>query len=126
VRTLAHFSVTVEPLGEARLVRVRGDLDLSTAGRLRLELDAARADGVATLLDLSAVNFIDSAGLKVLLRSARAAEAEHRSWCIVRASSAVRRLAEVSGTTSQLALGEPPEKPERLLTPGTTARVLVT
>jgi anti-sigma B factor antagonist len=124
VRTLAHFSVTVEPHGEARLVRVSGDLDLSTADRLRSALDAARADGVTTLVDLSAVNFIDSAGLKVLLRSTQAADADHWTWCIVRASSAVWRLAEVSGTTSQLPLGAPPENPERLSTFRSTARAL--
>ena len=107
MRTLAHFSVTVEPQGEARLVRVSGDLDLSTADRLGSALDAARADEVTTLVDLSAVNFIDSAGLKVLLESAQAADAGNWAWCIVRASSAVWRIAEVSGTTSELPLGAP-------------------
>ena len=77
------FSVTVEPQGEACLMRVSGDLDLSTADRLGSVLDAARADGVTTLLDLSAVNFIDSAGLKVLLRSAEAADAHDWAWFIV-------------------------------------------
>ena len=42
---------TVEPRGEARLVRVSGDLDLCHAGRLRSETRrGTRADGVATLL----------------------------------------------------------------------------
>lgn len=74
------------------------------------------------LLDLSAVSFIDSAGLRVLLCSARAVDAHHGAWFIVRASRVVRRLVEVSGTTSRLPLGAPPESPERLATLRTAAR----
>jgi len=114
VSSLARFRVAIEALEEACLIRASGELDRSTADRLSSALDAARADGVTTLLDLSAVSFIDSAGLRVLLRSARAVDAHHGACFIVRASSVVRRLVEVSGTTSQLPLGTPPESPERL------------
>jgi len=116
VSSLALFRVTIEPLDEACLIRASGELDRSTAVRLSSALDAARADGVTTLLDLSAVSFIDSAGLRVLLCSARAVDAHHWAWFVVRASSVVRRLVEVSGTTSHLPLGAPPESPERLAT----------
>ena len=66
------FRVTVEPLEETCLIRARGELDRSTADRLSSALDAARADGVTAMLDLSAVSFIDTAGLRVLLCSGRA------------------------------------------------------
>ena len=98
------FRVTVEQLEKTCLIRTSGELDRSTADRLGSALDAARADGVTTLLDLSAVSFIDSAGLRVLLRSARAVDAHDWAWFIVRASSAVWRLFELSGTRSQLPL----------------------
>ena len=98
------FRVTVEQLEKTCLIRASGELDRSTADRLGSALDAARADGVTTLLDLSAVSFIDSAGLRVLLRSARAVDAHDWAWFIVRASSAVWRLFELSGTRSQLPL----------------------
>ena len=100
--------VTVEPLEETCLIRASGELDRSTADRLSSALDAARADGVTALLDLSAVSFIDSAGLRVLLQSARAIDAHDWAWFIVRASSAVWRLVELSGTRSQLPLVAPP------------------
>ena len=121
---VAPFRVTIEPLEDACLIRVSGELDLSTADRLSSALDAARADGVTTLLDLSAVNFIDSAGLRVLLRSAQAVDAHNWAWFIVRASSVVWRLVEVSGTTSRLPLVAPPESPERLATLGSAAQGL--
>ena len=116
MRSLARFSLTIEQLGDTCLIRASGDLDMSTADRLSSALDAAQGDEVTTLLDLSAVNFIDSAGLRVLLRSAQAADAHQWAWRIVRASSAVWRLAELSGTTSRLPLGAPPKSPERLPT----------
>jgi anti-anti-sigma factor len=59
---------------------------------------------VTALLDLSAVSFIDSAGLRVLLRSARAIDVHDWAWFIVQASGAVWRLIELSDTRSQLPL----------------------
>jgi anti-sigma B factor antagonist len=125
VSSLALLRVTIEPLEDACLIRVSGELDLSTADRLSSALDAARADGVTTLLDLSAVSFIDSAGLRVLLRAARAVDAHHWACFIVRVSGVVWRLVEVSGTTSRLPLVAPSESPERIATlrTGTRRRV---
>ena len=119
--SFALFRVTIEPLEEACLIRATGELDRSTADRLSSALDAARADGVTTLVDLSGVSFIDSAGLRVLLRSARAVDAHHWAWFIVRASSVVRRLVGLSGTTSHLPLVAPPSS-ERIATLTTAAR----
>ena len=96
------FRVTVEPLEDARLIRASGELDRTTADRLSSALDAARADGATALLDMSAVSFIDTAGLRVLLRSARAFDAHDLAWYIVGASSAVWRLVELSGNRSRL------------------------
>ena len=101
------FRVTVEPLEDACLIRASGELDRTTADRLSSALDAARADGVTALLDLSAVSFIDTAGLRVLCCSARAFDAYDRAWFIVGASSAVWRLIELSGSRSLLPLVAP-------------------
>jgi anti-anti-sigma factor len=120
VSSLGLLRVTIEPLDEACLIRASGELDRSTADRLSSALDAARADGVTTLLDLSAVSFIDSAGLRVLLRSAQAIDAHNWGCFIVRASSVVRRLVEASGTTSRLPLVAPSS--ERIATHTTAAQ----
>jgi anti-sigma B factor antagonist len=123
VSPIPRFRVTVEPLEETCLIRASGELERSTADRLSSALDAARADGVTALLDLSAVSFIDSAGLRVLLRSARAIDAHDWAWFIVRASSAVWRLVELSGTRSQLPLVAPPS-PIRIAPPKTAPQRL--
>jgi anti-anti-sigma factor len=100
--------ITVDSHAGTCVIRASGELDRSTADRLSGALDAARAEGVTALLDLSAVRFIDSAGLRVLLRAARAVDAHDWAWFIVRASSAVWRLVELTGTRSQLPLVAPP------------------
>jgi anti-anti-sigma factor len=62
---------------------------------------------VTALLDLSAVSFMDTAGLRILLCSGRAFDALDRAWFIVGASGAVSRLVELSGNRSQLPLVAP-------------------
>jgi anti-sigma B factor antagonist len=98
--------ITVEAVEEARLVRVAGDLDASTAGDLRAHVVAARGEGTTLLLDLAAVRFIDSTGLRVLLDASRAASDTGWPFFIVRPSSTVRRLIRLTGTASELALVE--------------------
>jgi len=53
----------------AVVVRVDGEVDLATAPALWAALERALADGDQLVLDLSAVTFIDSTGLSVLLRA---------------------------------------------------------
>jgi anti-sigma B factor antagonist len=115
VSSLRLFRVTIEPLEDACVLRASGELDVSTAHLLSAPLEAARADRVTALLDMSAVSFIDSTGLRVLLDAARAFDALNWAWFIVGASEPVLRLVEVSGTASLLPLVAPPDSsPERL------------
>jgi anti-sigma B factor antagonist len=104
VRPIAVLRVTVEPMEDACVIRATGELDFSTADRLRAPLDTARTDGVTTLVDLAGVNFVDSAGLRVLLDAARDSNKHEWPWFIVRPSSAVLRLIELAGAASRLPL----------------------
>jgi len=105
--SIAVFRVTVEPLEDACVMRATGELDSSTADRLRGPLDAARADGVTTLLDLSGVSFMDSAGLGVLLDAARPSNPDDWAWFIVRPSPVVQRLVALTGVAARLPIVEP-------------------
>ncbi len=68
------LNVTVDD-GDVLLVKVRGEIDGLTAPRLRHTLDDAfdRLGGRVLVLDLTEVDFLGSAGLRVLLDSARTA-----------------------------------------------------
>jgi anti-sigma B factor antagonist len=107
VRSIAVLRVTVEPLEEACLIRAIGEFDSSTAELLGSPLQAARADGLTTLVDLAGVSFIDSAGLRVLLEAAAASDRHEWPWFIVRPSPAVLRLVELSRTARRLPLVTP-------------------
>ncbi|MGW5263237.1 STAS domain-containing protein [Microbispora sp. NPDC004025] len=53
------------------VLTVSGEIDMSNAGELEAALtDAAGGDGHALLVDLSAVEYLDSAGLTVLFAHA--------------------------------------------------------
>jgi anti-anti-sigma factor len=66
------LTVRVEQDGEALVVRAFGELNLSNAKTLEVELRRAIAgDAVEVILDLSGVRFMDSAALRVLLLMAK-------------------------------------------------------
>ncbi|MGZ4277375.1 MAG: anti-sigma factor antagonist [Solirubrobacteraceae bacterium] len=87
------------------VVRVRGELDVATSSSLERLLLRAREPGERVLLDLTELSFMDSTGLRVLLRAQQAAE--RGGWEIVLAgvSAPVRRLFDLSGVHAAL----PPE-----------------
>jgi anti-anti-sigma factor len=107
LRSIADFRITIEPLEDACVMRVTGELDSGTADRLRGTLGAARRDGLTTVLDMAGVAFIDAAGLRVLLEAARATDRHDWAWFIVRPSPVVLRLIELSGFTRRLPIVEP-------------------
>ena len=106
---LAAFRVTVEPIEDATLIRVVGEIDATTAERLRTHLDDARHHGEITLLDLAEVRFIDSVGLRVLLEATEKVNSGDWALFIVRPSRVVRRLLEITDTADRLPVVPLPE-----------------
>ena len=79
------------------VVAVEGDLDTATAGQLRRRLAAQPA---VRIIDLSAVTFIDAAGLRVLLD---ATTHTGTTQCRLRAPSRqVTRLYQITELTTTL------------------------
>jgi anti-anti-sigma factor len=64
-----HFKVRTSPIDEGGLlISVEGELDLSTADRVRSPAESAIAAGRPMLLDLERCSFIDSTGLRFVLQ----------------------------------------------------------
>ena len=99
--------IAVEPVEHARLIHAAGEIDMSTVAQLRRELDAARDQAAAALLDLRDVTFIDSSGLHLLEDASRSSALTDWPFFIVRPSETVRRLIELTGTRDVLHLVEP-------------------
>jgi anti-sigma B factor antagonist len=87
------------------VLAVRGEVDLSSAGRFALELASLVADeGGTARVDLSAVTFIDSSGVRELLAANRQAEATGTQLLLANPSAACRRVLEISGVWSEFVI----------------------
>jgi anti-sigma B factor antagonist len=58
--------VTFARIGGAELVRLTGEIDLANAPRIGRQIVARVAGASAVLIDLTAVSFLDSAGVRLL------------------------------------------------------------
>jgi anti-anti-sigma factor len=101
---LLPFAVRVEERNGFVAVLVRGEVDMATTPELRARLEQALELGRPTVLDLEHVSFIDGRGVATLIEFARDAAGAGCSMCITRPSFAVRRLVEVMGVESELAV----------------------
>ena len=83
----------------ARRVIVVGELDLSDEESFVAAVDALASDGGDILLDLDAVEFIDSSGVRAVLRL----HLEHADRVrLVAASDAVNKVLRIAGLTDVL------------------------
>ena len=101
----ADRAVIVERSRDAVVLRVTGELDLATAPKLRQKVDSAlREDPPALLvIDLSAVTFLASAGMAVLVSAHRGSGAA-TTVRVVAASRVTLRPLELTKLTSELAV----------------------
>ena len=88
-----------EPLGEAVILHVEGDLDEHTAPSLRERIDALIEErGVRQLVvDVRDLSFIDSSGLGVLLGRFRRLQQLGGRMALVRPSPRIRAILELAG-----------------------------
>ncbi|MGV9992778.1 STAS domain-containing protein [Streptomyces sp. NPDC003374] len=99
------FSLSVENRPHAVVVRVRGDLDYETQGKLVETVEALMArrpaarHPVAELrLDFSDLTGVDSSGLSALLRIRRRTHAADVALHLDQRPAALERLLEMTGT----------------------------
>jgi anti-sigma B factor antagonist len=105
-RRSGPLTVEVESGEDRYVVRAEGELDISNVELFEEYLRAAEASSAThVLVDLNALSFMDSAGLRVLLLASRRAREDSKRLS-VRATGGVRRIIELTGMASYLALGE--------------------
>ena len=84
-------------------VSLRGELDLSTVGKVQDELRRAEASAPALLvLDLSKLTFLDSTGLRCLVTADERAREEGRRLVIVRGPEPVQRVFSITRLEERL------------------------
>jgi anti-sigma B factor antagonist len=103
VTTSGDFDVRSEatPTGAA-VVYVSGELDLASAPRLQEALADLVADPV--VVDLSECTFLDSAGMGVLLASARRLSDSGRSLRVAADNPSILRVLEITAVDTLIAV----------------------
>jgi anti-sigma B factor antagonist len=101
----APFDVSVERSNGRVVLRARGELDLSTAPTLEHALDSLGKGPSEGLLDMTAVSFMDSSGLRLLIIAAERARDQGRRLSIV-PSRAVSLVIDQVGLRAALPLVE--------------------
>ena len=103
------FSVRSRVAGGTAVVALEWDLDLAAAPEAAEALRAAQADGGPVVLDLRALRFMDSSGLRVVLEAQRrAAGSGDGALRIATAEGEVRRVFELSGVGALVTLVDAP------------------
>ncbi|MBJ7354542.1 MAG: STAS domain-containing protein [Thermoleophilaceae bacterium] len=92
-----QFQVSVTTDAGSHRVALSGELDIATADQLTESLEGVRpASGDRMVIDLSAVSFMDSTGLRVLITANRDATAAGYSLVIVTGESPAKRVLELT------------------------------
>ncbi|MDQ5834621.1 MAG: STAS domain-containing protein [Actinomycetota bacterium] len=82
---------------------VEGEIDIASAGRLIAVLNQAVVDAVrSVVVDLSAVAFMDSTGLALLLNAHRRLTRSRRGFAVVCPDGPVRRVFEITDMVDTL------------------------
>lgn len=92
-----QFQVVTEQSEGMAKVAPSGELDIATAGRLTEALDALTVgSGEKLVIDLSAVGFMDSTGLRILISANRKATEGAYELVIVTGESPAKRVLELT------------------------------
>jgi anti-anti-sigma factor len=95
--------------GAAAWVRPVGELDLDTANDVEQQLAVLRAEGCERLvLDLRGLRFMDSTGLRLVIRWDTAAKEDDFEFAIVPGIEVVDRVFRLTGMDEHLTVADPP------------------
>jgi anti-anti-sigma factor len=97
----ASFTVDVRREADRVVVAPEGELDIATVPRLA-EVMRSHDNARSVVLDLRALRFLDTSGLRAVIDEERRAGAEGRRFAIVRGPVAVQRVFELAGVADRL------------------------
>jgi anti-anti-sigma factor len=92
------FRSEVVEAGGVHTVTLSGHLDSATSGEFEKSLQGLfQAEGERVLMDFSSLDYISSAGLRVVLMAAKRAKQSHGHLVLFGLQSHVREIFEISG-----------------------------
>ncbi len=97
------FRVVTHHAADGVVVSLSGELDLAGEHRLEEAIEAARATGLPLTIDLKGLNFIDSSGLRVLVRLHNTAVSDGFDYTLIAGPPQVQRTFALCGLDRTLA-----------------------
>ena len=95
--------VSSRPAGHE--IRLLGELDMATAGRLSEELGRLATDGARLVtVDMSDLAFIDSTGLSVLISAVKRLRRQGGDMALRSPTPGTRKVLEITGLTEVFAI----------------------
>ena len=94
---MTPLTIQTERHGGTTLLILRGDLELSTAPELREDLAGVIDERARIVIDMEAVEFLDSAGLGILVGGLKRAREHGGDLELICSSRAVLRPLELTG-----------------------------
>jgi anti-sigma B factor antagonist len=106
-----EFRLDVRRTDRATVVSVSGELDIVSSAELEEALEGLEgSEARSIILDLTDVEFMDSAGLAVVVRAHQRAENAGTPFTLVTGSPQVRRLLSVTGMDARITVAETSEE----------------
>ncbi|MGI9044344.1 MAG: STAS domain-containing protein [Gemmatimonadaceae bacterium] len=98
------MEISTRTSNDIHIVAIAGSLDSTTSPEAQKAIDAVLAGGRKVVLDFSALDYISSAGLRVLLGAAKQLRASGGTLRIFGLNQSVREVFEISGFSAILAV----------------------
>lgn len=106
---MSLLNVDIEKGDNRVSVALSGELDISSATRVEDELAVLQAEAPPLLvLDLRKLDFMDSTGLRLIVRADEAARSEGTRFVIVRGPEPVHRVFEIVGLDTRFDMADEP------------------
>jgi len=98
------MQITTRTSNDIHIVAIAGSLDSTTAPEAQKSLDAVLAGANKVVLDFSELDYISSAGLRVLLGAAKKLRASGETLRMFGLNQSVREVFEISGFSAILSV----------------------
>lgn len=99
----SEFEIRTSSEHDGYLIQPRGELDLATTPPLHEALTKAlQSNQKPVVLDLSALEFIDSTGIQTIILAIRTASEQGKQLALLRGPRQVQRVFELAGISDQL------------------------
>jgi len=97
-----HFQLEPQQHGDTIVVRLGGEFDLAAEEYFDRVVERLAAEAKTVVVDLSKLSFIDSSGLRALLRAWKRSQLDGASLAIVPGNGQVRHTMELTGADEML------------------------